>query len=731
MNAQEYRESVIAALHDRLDRWGEVELERPGGPDLETIRGRLEPLLLGDPDYLAESGYHYVLMAHPFDVPEYALHVADGSQVIAEFVPRWGAPEWALPFDRPSRDDGRLVQHDLLVGADLELHGSSLDRLELPALADGRLPVLLTRYRDADGTEWTRESFACRLDGHLRSYMRLTAAGSARARIRTRDFEGVTRSELDLEFTPTSTEALIELDNRVSEASTRVISPERYTEARAVLIEYWTTVLDRGTRIRVADREITDAADNLVAQNLLLAEKYSTGNPYETIFMMEAHQALQSLLRFGHTERGTTSLSRIVAHTNGAAPEWYESWERGAKLRAAVDHYHLTGDDSFVRSNAATYRSYLDDFVRQQIEDEHGLLARERYAWDIPEPVYGFHSQAVAWRGMRDMISVLDELGELPDSQRYRDSAAALRSALVTAATASGEWLEDGSFFVPVALHAGERPHGALTESRMANYWNLVAPFAFAAGIFEPGSAEARGTIEYMRQHGAWMLGLTRFNGLYDPPTPIGEFRADGTGGYKSPGIDNAFGVQTMHFLADNDEADRLLLGLYAKLAHGMTPGTFVDGEATTVQPVPDEAYRSTWYPPNGTSNAMYLDTLRLMLARETWTEQGAPDGLHVLPATARSWLTPGESLSVRNLPTAFGRLTVEAHASEESIEFALELERRREPSFLRLHVRPPRGRRAAWVTIDGSDRVAPTAQYLDLPAGARTVIIGLEDDTD
>jgi hypothetical protein len=481
----------------------------------------------------------------------------------------------------------------------------------------------------------------------------------------------------------------------------------------------------------VPERIVSDAADALVTQNLMLAEKYSVGNPYETIFMMEAHQALEALARLGHPGRATTSLGRLVTHTNGPAPEWYESWERGAKMRAAVVQYYLTGDDSFVRAGADIYRSYLDDFVRQIAEDEHGLLARERYAWDIPQPVYGFHSQSVAWRGMRDMVSVLEELGELADADRYRAAADSLRTALLTAARASSVRLDDGSYFIPVILHGDEEPHDSLTESRTANYWNLVAPYAFAAGILPPGSDEARGTIAYMRQHGAWLLGLTRFNGLYDPPTPIGEYREDGTGGYKSPGVDNAFGVQTMHFLAENDEADRLVLGLYSKLAHGMTPGTFVDGEATTIQPVPGEPYRSSWYPPNGTSNSMYLDTLRLMLARETWSDHGRPTGLHVLPAVPRAWWAVGESIDVERLPTAFGELTVHTTAEPGRLHIRIVLERRREPEFVRLHLRVPVGAEPRWVSVDGGERTPwPGGEHVDLAAGASEVVVELGDVT-
>jgi hypothetical protein len=197
-----------------------------------------------------------------------------------------------------------------------------------------------------------------------------------------------------------------------------------------------------------------------------------------------------------------------------------------------------------------------------------------------------------------------------------------------------------------------------------------------------------------MAKHGAWLLGLTRFNGLFDPPTPIGSWREgeDGTAGYCAPGIDNAFGVQTLPFLADNDEADRLALALYAKLAHGMTRGTFVDGEVTTIGVVRDEFFRSTWYPPNGTSNSSFLDALRLVLLRERHDETGRPRELDLAWATPRGWLAHGKTVAVTELPTSFGPISyrIASHVDSGYVDIAVVPPPA--PAAVSVHLRLPHG---------------------------------------
>src|SRR5205807_2458894 len=86
------------------------------------------------------------------------LHVADGSQIVSE------------------RAHGRRLT--IAVGRrGEERFGSCLSRLSPPTLAEGYLPILETRYVDAERVRYREESFASRVPEtrSLVSFVRITA----------------------------------------------------------------------------------------------------------------------------------------------------------------------------------------------------------------------------------------------------------------------------------------------------------------------------------------------------------------------------------------------------------------------------------------------------------------------------------------------------------------------------------------------------------------------------
>ena len=73
-----------------------------------------------------------------------------------------------------------------------------------------------------------------------------------------------------------------------------------------------------------------------------------------------------------------------------------------------------------------------------------------------------------------------------------------------------------------------------------------------------------------------------------------------------------------------------------------MTPGTFVAGEAASVAPLGGAYYRAMYLPPNGASNAAFLETLRLLLVHET--RGPAHRRSQLAYATPRAWLAAGQA---------------------------------------------------------------------------------------
>src|SRR5262249_27276509 len=122
-----YRARVERALGQGRDLWGDRLLETPGGPTLARTRRLLPPLLYAvghGGRRLTDSGVYYLPFTMPYSKGDrgFALHVADGSQIISRRV---GGPSMRV-----------------FVGArGFERYGSCLERLQTPRLEDGYPPL--------------------------------------------------------------------------------------------------------------------------------------------------------------------------------------------------------------------------------------------------------------------------------------------------------------------------------------------------------------------------------------------------------------------------------------------------------------------------------------------------------------------------------------------------------------------------------------------------------------
>ena len=91
-------------------------------------------------------------------------------------------------------------------------------------------------------------------------------------------------------------------------------------------------------------------------------------------------------------------------------------------------------------------------------------------------------------------------------------------------------------------------------------------------------------------------------------------------------GTDQVYGVNMSRFLAAEDQPDQLVLSLYGQLAAGMTPNTFVAGEAASVAPLDGLRYRAMYLPPNATRTTRSSRRCGCMLVQDTAV--GAPAGV-------------------------------------------------------------------------------------------------------
>jgi hypothetical protein len=683
---------IDQALHAGRDLWGEALLSAPEGPTYEGVRRYLPPLLLAKAPQqtkLTASGVHYLAFSQPAGPRgsgSAALHVADGSQILSQ------------------RADGGALT--IGIGrAGTERYGSCLARLTSPRLFDGYLPILQTSYVDTLGARYRQESFTTRIGAQRRlsSLVRLavdarSATGSARVR-----FAGKGRT---LSFSvPSGGVRTVYVARPVSGGMPRLVGRDLWQAARASVVSYWRARLAEGASLVVPERRVMDAQRALLIQNLGLTWRYSVGNPYQQFSFPEGVDVAQVMAARGFADVARSTL--LTSLTRSPTP--YPNWKIGQKLVGSALYYRLTRDRSYIRQVTPVLRAYVARLSGQLVTSGRELLERERYSSDIPDSVYGLHSQAVAWQGLRWMGDVWAETGDSALAATSRVLAAKLGNGLRAAVRKSQTRLSDGSLFIPVRLLDGERPYGSVIESRSGSYWNLVAPYALASGLFAPGSVQAEGALRYLLLHGSRLLGLVR----------AGAYALYGRGAaYPTSGTDQVYGLNVSRFLADNDQPEQLVLSLYGQLAAGMTPGTFVAGEAASIAPLAGEYHRSMYLPPNGAANATFLETLRLLLVRETVDPAGRPRGLELAHATPRGWLAPGKLIAVRAAPTSFGPLSYSIRSSRDDVRVSVDVPQRAPLRSLSLRLRLPRGASLTDVLLDGRPLRGfdPRMETLELP---------------
>src|SRR5258708_18521626 len=139
-----YTGEVRQAVDSGPDLWGERLLAAPGGPTYAGAQRYLTPLLHAiqrQQRPLTPSGFYYVPLSFPFTSygsTVFALHVADGSQIITRHV---GGPSLSV-----------------YVGRGNERYGACEARLHPARLADGYLPIVQTSYTDAAGVRYRQAS---------------------------------------------------------------------------------------------------------------------------------------------------------------------------------------------------------------------------------------------------------------------------------------------------------------------------------------------------------------------------------------------------------------------------------------------------------------------------------------------------------------------------------------------------------------------------------------------
>jgi hypothetical protein len=716
-----YSSFVQRAVSSGRDLWGEVLLRKPAGPTYAAARTYLTPLTqgmqwAGRP--LTASGSYYLPLSFPFTPygsTVFALHVADGSEIITRRV---GGASLSV-----------------YVGSGSELYGSCAARLQAPHLAKGYLPVLQTAYADARGVRYRQESFVGRSYGaygarSVISFVRLVVdARQARQAVTVRlvPWKRLTHTALD-RFAAGGQTRLIASDgaefvggvvryrvpagekqtiyaqwlNAPSDARYLHATAAAYDTARAAVIGFWQKRLDAGATFDVPEPAVQLAARSILTQLVSFGWRYSIGNSYEELSYAESLDAAEVAAEYGYPDVSKQiiefSLDRMRLR-----PTRFTAFRGSRILSAAATYYRLTRDRSFLRAETAALDGLVARLAARQVRTgpAKGRLVKEPLSTDLEDHfVDSVPGQITAVQALLAISRVWSSTGYPVQAARARTLAQGIDNALRPAVTRASTRLRDGSLFVPAALDGSRKPFARLTASRAGSYWNLVMPYAFASGWFPAHSPAARGIVSYLLGHGARMLGVPR------------TYARTVYGTAPGAGLAQVYGLSTSRFLADNDHPDQLVLSLYGMLAVGMTAGTYVSGEAVSVLPVKGAYHRTMFMPPNSGANASYLETVRQLLIHERRGPRGAPAGLDLAFATPRAWLAAGQSINVQDAPTSFGKVSYSLERTGSAITAALVIPAH---AHARLRLRVPAGEHVTRVAAGSTVLAADRAGTVDL----------------
>ena len=362
---------------------------------------------------------------------------------------------------------------------------------------------------------------------------------------------------------------------------------------------------------------MSDAARNLLIQNLALTWRYSVGNRYEQLSTPEAVDVARVLGAYGHLAVSRTML-RTAMPKQPARPlrrsQRRTNWRIGARLVGVAHYASLAGDDAEVVRATPTLRRYVRVIGEQLRKSRNGLLPRERFSSDVATACTGCTRRSSSgkgcarWRmpGGRGLHAARRRVGA-PRAQARKGAppcdpplaaAAAERSAVRPGAVARGGRSVPGADTTRVA--------GATGISSCRTRWRPDS--SRRAGRTRPACSDTSN-------------GTARASSASHARAPTASTaRARRASPARIPCTAQCLALSRRQRPRRGARAQPL------RAARGrMTPGTFVSGESVSIAPLDGRLYRSTYLPPNTASNAAFLETLRLLVVHETLDRRGAP----------------------------------------------------------------------------------------------------------
>jgi len=490
------------------------------------------------------------------------------------------------------------------------------------------------------------------------------------------------------------------------ESPIRELSSAELDQRLRSVVEYWSKLIEPGTRFVVPEQRVQDAYRAWLAYNFLNVDKRDGvyhicdgAGFYEQVYGYSAALYCYALDLMGYHDQARTYLDSIltVQQPDGLICVNFGATDTGAMLWVMGEHYRLTNDAEWLKRNARKMTAMCNWIIEHRKESMkhihgkramvHGLVRWRPYC-DFELAAFDYFCNGYLCMGMKAASQVFAEIGLTDESARLGREAGAFHKDILTSMDAA-IISHDGMKMLPLMPDT----QFLLKETGYTanGYYGLLASCLLETGIPAFDDARADLVVDMLRQKGGLQVGVCSFFDM----------------------IDHAYTWGYWDVCLKRDEPKRAILGLHGSMAYGMSRDTYAAVECTAIRTGENMATLPHTY-----SNTVQLRLLRNMLLRESG------DDLLIGFAVPRPWLAPGKRLAVRMAPTLFGPVSfsMETAADGSTIRFRFEPPARGMKGAVKTRLRHPALKDIKAVQVDPQTDLTFQQDVIELRRPSRSI---------
>jgi hypothetical protein len=448
------------------------------------------------------------------------------------------------------------------------------------------------------------------------------------------------------------------------------VAAASYANSRARVLGTWRRLLGGAMDVHVPEGKVVDTFYASLV-NLLMSRYRQDGYWIQTVNQLQYHAfwrrdtaviaAMFDLVGMHKTAAQDLRFFLTWQQPDGlfiSRPGQYDGF--GQALWAFGDHVRRTGDIEFARMVLPAVDRAMAWLEKARAADSLGLLppSDPHDNEQIAGHLVGDNLWGVA--GARAAATIARVAGEPQTADRWAAQAAAYQATLDAQIRQAAS--RNGGVIPPAVDQKGGQDWG--------NLWPV-----WPTGIHPAGDDMVERTMRHARARFREGIATYLDGRLLHDYLGFRVFQSDLAAGKQQRAID----------------------GLYASLAHTTaTNGGFETGVRVYGSRAVDDNMT-----PHGWFAAEYVSLLRNMLVRE------ADDGIDLMSALSPAWLKPGESVSVHDAPTTFGKVSFTLRPTDDGAR-------------LEWHADVPDGTPIRWPLPDFADDIKADR----LEKGGRSILL-------